>query len=159
MRELLTKLVDWFYFPFIQRYIPRDLFRYAFCGVANIGFEILIYFLCYHFVFDKANWDLGLVVISPHIAALLVSSPIATLTGFWLQKNITFESTSWHSAGQFFRYLMVYGVNLGVNYAGLKLLVDIYGFFPTPSKLGVTLVTVIFSFLMQKYFTFRRPRG
>jgi len=158
MKEFLIRLVDWFYFPFIRKYIPQQMFRYAFCGVANLCFEIVIYAVCYNFIFDKANWDLGFVVISPHIAALLVSSPIATLTGYWLQKNITFKTSPLRGGTQFFRYVMVYLVNLGINYVGLKLLVDVWHIYPTPSKMIVTAIAVIFSYLMQRHFTFWRPR-
>ena len=54
---------------------------------------------------------------------------------------------------------MVYLINLGINYPGVRLLVEVFGFYPTPSKMAITVVTVIFSFLMQKYFTFWRPKG
>ena len=158
MQKFLTRLIDFFYFPFIRRRVPQDVFRYAACGGGNMVFEWILYFICFHFIFDKANWDLGFVVISPHIAALLVSSPLSALTGFWLQKNITFRASPLRDATQFFRYFMVYGINLLVNYAGLKLLVDLCHFWPLPSKMAITVITVIFSYLMQKYFTFWRPK-
>ena len=159
MKKFLTRWINWFYFPFIRKYIPLEMFRYAFCGVGNLGFEIVMYAVCYNFVFDKTNLDLGFKVISPHVAALLLSSPVAALTGYWLQKNITFRTSPLRGRTQFFRYVMVYLINLGINYPGVRLLVEVFGFYPTPSKMAITVVTVIFSFLMQKYFTFWRPKG
>lgn len=158
MKRFLTRLIDALYFPFLRKYLPRDLFRYAACGGGNLVFDWLLYFVCYNYVFDRVNWDLGFVVISPHIAALLVSSPISALTGFWLQKNITFQASPLRSSTQLFRYILVYGVNLVINYAGLKLLVEVCHFWATPSKMAITVVTVIFSYLMQKHFTFWRPK-
>jgi putative flippase GtrA len=46
-------------------------------------------------------------------------------------------------------------LNLLVNYLGLKLCVDILSFYPTPSKMLITLVTVAISFFGQKYFSFK----
>lgn len=158
MKRFLTRLIDALYFPFLRKYLPPDLFRYAACGGGNLVFDWLLYFVCYNYVFDRVNWDLGFVVISPHIAALLVSSPISALTGFWLQKNITFQASPLRSSTQLFRYILVYGVNLVINYAGLKLLVEVCHFWATPSKMAITVVTVIFSYLMQKHFTFWRPK-
>jgi len=158
MKKRIIQIIDWFYFPFLRKYIPKELFRYAFCGAANLLFDWILYFVCYHYIFDKVNWDIGIFVFSPHIASKLVSSPIATLTGFWLQKNITFQASPLRNMTQFFRYLMVYGVNLLINIVLIKLLVEQFGFWATPANMAVTLVTVAFSFLMQKYFTFWRPR-
>lgn len=159
MKKFLTKLIDRFYFPFIRKYIPIDLFRYAACGGANmVVFDWALYAVLYNFVFDRVNWDLGFVVISPHIAALLVSSPIYALTGFWLNKNIAFKESPLRESTQFFRYVMVYAVNLVISYAGLKLFVEVFHIYPTPSKILISLITIAFSFVMQKYFTFWRPK-
>ena len=155
MKEWISRVIDRLYTPF-RRLIPAEIFRYGVCGGGNMLFDILLYYLCLHFLFGEANWELGFLTISPHIAALLVGSPVSTLTGFWLQKNIAFRAKTIGSAGQFFRYVLVYGANLFINYAGLKLLVDLCGLWATPSKITITVITVIFSFLMQKYFTFRK---
>ncbi len=155
MKRLISRTIEVLYTPF-RRLVPAQVFRYGVCGGANLLFDWGLYYLCFHFLFGEADWDLGFVVISPHIAALLISSPVSTLTGFWLQKNITFRAPALGSGGQLFRYLLVYGANLGMNYAGLKLLVDACGFWATPSKIAVTLLTVVFSYVMQKYFTFKK---
>ncbi len=155
MKRVISRLIEGLYVPF-RKLVPAEVFRYAACGGGNMVFDWLLYFLCFHFLFGETNWDLGFVVISPHIAALLTSSPVSTLTGFWLQKHITFRVPAPGSGGQFFRYLLVYAANLGINYAGLKLLVDACGLWATPSKITITVITVIFSYVMQKYFTFRK---
>jgi putative flippase GtrA len=156
MKRALTQLIDRLYLPFVRPCVPREMFRYAVCGGANMVFDWLLFFVCYHFLFEKMDWHLGFVVISPYVAALLVSSPISTLTGFWLQKNITFRASPLRSTTQLVRYVLVYFANLLIKYAGLKLLVGACGFWPLPSNMALTILTVIFSFLMQKYFTFRR---
>ncbi len=158
MKESISKAIEWLYFPFLRKFIPRELFRYGVCGTGNLLFDWLLYFVCYNYVFDKINWDIGIFVFSPHIASKLVSSPIALLSGFWLQKNITFRSSSLRNGTQLFRYLLVYLVNLLINIAGIKLLVEQCGVWATPSNMLMTVLTIIFSFLMQKYFTFRTKK-
>jgi putative flippase GtrA len=68
---------------------------------------------------------------------------------------VTFTQSSLRGYKQLSRYILIVAVNLLVNYAGLKLLVDVCGIYPTPSKIIITLVTVMISFFGQKYFSFR----
>lgn len=125
----------------------------------------VLYFLTYNFVvghdlvyinlqiFKFSNFQ---ICLTPHIASLCIVFPITLLTGFWLNKYVTFTQSSLHGARQLGRYIMIVGVNLAVNYFGLKLLVEHFAWYPTPSKICITLLTVVISFLGQKYFTFRR---
>lgn len=98
---------------------------------------------------------LGFVTLSSHIAALALSFPISFITGFLLQKYVTFTSSALRGKTQIVRYGLVVIFNLSLNYFGLKLLVDIAGLFPTPSKMGITILAVIISYLSQKKFTFK----
>ena len=41
-------------------------------------------------------------------------------------------------------------------YLGLKLCVEVWGWYPTPSKIVITLLTVLISFFGQKYYSFRK---
>ena len=41
-----------------------------------MGFDIVLYFLLYNFVLQKQNLDLSFVVISPEIAAFLITFPV-----------------------------------------------------------------------------------
>ena len=93
--------------------------------------------------------------ITPHIATLCIVFPITLLTGFWLQKYVTFTQSNLHGARQLVRYILVVLINLAVNYYGLKLCVETLGWYPTPSKMVITIVTVIISYFCQKYFTFK----
>ena len=120
----------------------------------------VLYFLTYNFVighelvyFTLSGYSLCL---TPHIASLCIVFPITLLTGFWLNKHVTFTQSSLHTARQLTRYIMIVAVNLAVNYFGLKILVETVGWYPTPSKIIITLLTVAISFFGQKYFTFKR---
>jgi putative flippase GtrA len=53
------------------------------------------------------------------------------------------------------RYFLVVCFNLAVNYTGLKIFVEYVHFYPTPSKILVTVICTAISYLSQKHFTFR----
>lgn len=163
LSQLITKIIDFFYRPF-RRYIPEQIFRYAACGGGNMLLDWVLYFLIYNFVIGhdlvyiplcRPLLGVSQLCITPHIMALCIVFPITLLTGFWLNKYVTFTQSSLHGARQLGRYTLIVFVNLAINYFGLKLLVDGAGFYPTPSKMIITVVTVIVSFFGQKYFSFR----
>ncbi len=135
--------------------MPRQTFNYAACGGANTVFDILLYFLSYHFIFHKEILDLGFVAISPHIAAFVFVFPITFSSGFVLSKYITFTDSNLRGRVQLFRYgITVFG-SIVLNYLLLKLFVEFMGIYPTISKILTTIIVVGYSYVCQKYFTFR----
>lgn len=154
MAATITKFIDAFYFLF-RRFLPLDTYRYAVCGGSNLVFDICLYFVFYHFVFAKQNVDLFFVVFSPHIASLFVVFPITFTTGFLLNRYITFPTSNLPWNVQFFRYFVVGMGALLLSYASMKLLVDFFGFYPTPSRLLTVVITVVYSYLSQKKFSFK----
>ena len=160
LATLITKIIDFFYRPF-RNLIPEQVFRYAACGGGNMVLDWILYFLIYNFAighdlvyiqFSTLNSQLCL---TPHIATLCIVFPITLFTGFWLQKYVTFTTSTLHGARQFIRYITIVAVNLAVNYFGLKLCVEVWGWYPTPSKMAITLLTVVISYIGQKYYSFR----
>jgi putative flippase GtrA len=157
-RLMIIRIVDFFYFPFL-RFIPREIFRYGATGGANTAFDILLYFIFYNFVLNRQILDLGIVAISPHIAAFLLVFPITFCTGFILAKYVTFTASELRGRIQLFRYgLTVLGAIL-LNYVFLKFFVEHAGLYPTLSKALTTIIVVAFSYLMQRYFSFKTGRA
>ena len=160
LAQIITQIIDFFYRPF-AKWMSEQLFRYAACGGGNLVLDWVLYFLIYNFVIghEILNYQLSTVnyqlSITPHIATLCIVFPITLLTGFWLQKYVTFTASRLNSYRQLGRYMLIVAVNLAMNYFGLKLCVEIIGWYPTPSKMIITLITVAFSSFGQKYFTFR----
>lgn len=154
MKNSIIKFIDAFYFLF-RRFLPLKTYRYAACGGGNLVFDTLLYFIFYNFIFAKQNVDLVLVVLSPHIASLFVVFPITFVTGFLLQKFITFESSNLPWKVQFFRYFLVGMGALLLNYICLKIFVDGLGFYPTPSKVLTAFIVVAYSYLLQNKFSFK----
>lgn len=147
-------VVDFFYPPF-RKHASPELFRYGVTGAANLVFDWTLYFCFLHFVLEKDMLHLGLLTLSPHIAALALTFPISFMTGFLLQKYVTFTSSARRGKTQLMRYGLVVAVNLALNYLGLKLLVDMFGWWSTPSKMVITLFATLVSYVSQKKFTFK----
>ena len=87
LADSLIRIIDKFYVRPLTRIVSRRMFRYAVCGGANMVLDLMWYFLIYHFVVAERYIDLGVVVVSPHVAALVVVFPITFFTGFWLNRN------------------------------------------------------------------------
>jgi putative flippase GtrA len=165
MESTLTKIgnsiravIDFFYPPF-KKYMTMQFFRYGFTGALNLLFDWSLYFLIYNYVLRHEMLNLGIVTLSSHIATLAIKIPVVLLSGFLLQKFVTFSHSEVRGRIQLFRYATVFIINIGINYLGLKLLVDNFGFWPTPSNMIVSVVTIFISYFSQKHYTFKSPAG
>lgn len=160
LAQIITKIIDFFYPPF-RKILSPQLFRYAACGGGNMVLDWVLYFLIYNFVIghDLVYYQLPIThyqfCLTPHIATLCIVFPITLLTGFWLQKYVTFTASQLNGWRQFIRYITIVALNLAINYFGLKLCVETFGWYPTPSKMLITVITVAISYFGQKYYSFR----
>lgn len=150
----MLKVIDSGYFLF-KWFLPLKTYRYGVCGAGNLMLDTILYFICFHFVFQKENFDLNLVVISPHIASLFVVFPITFIVGFSLNRYIVFTGSEFKLQTQLFRYILSGLTSLILSYLCMKLLVDTLSIYPTPSKVITSGITVIASYLMQNHFTFK----
>ncbi|MDT8308777.1 MAG: GtrA family protein [Bacteroidales bacterium] len=140
--------------PFI-RIIPDETFRYGVTGGLNTVLDIFLYFITYNFIIKKEVVDLGIVAFTPHIAAFLIVFPVTFFTGFLLAKYVTFTASILRGRKQLFRYALTVTGAIVLNYLLLKLFVEVFGIYPTPSKAIITIIVVIYSYMMQRYFSFR----
>lgn len=154
MQKTLILIIDSFYFLF-KRFLPLKTYRYAVCGGSNLMFDMVLYFLCYNFVLQKQNVDLFFVVLSPHIASLFFVFPVTFITGFALNKYVTFQESNIPGRVQLFRYLLVGLSGFVISYFCMKLLVDVLGLYPTPSRFVTIIVAVIYSYILQNKFSFK----
>lgn len=151
----ITALLDFFYPP-VQKFLPRQVYDYLACGGMNTLQDWILYFIIYNFVVRKQIIDLGFIAFTPHIASLLVVTPFTLGFGFMLSKYITFRGSEVDTRRQALRYALIYVINFFLTYFSLKLLVEVCGIYPTPSKMITTLLTTLISFTMQKYYSFRK---
>ncbi len=118
-------------------------------------FDIFLYFVTYNFILEKQVVDLGIIAISPHIAAFVFVFPVTFTTGFLLSKYITFTESNLLGRIQLLRYVITVFGSIVLNYFLLKLFVESLNWYPTVSKIVTTAVVVVYSYVCQKYFTFR----
>lgn len=157
LRDLINLVIDLFYIPF-KRMVSIETFRYASTGGFNTLLDITLYFLCYNFVLQKQVLDLQIVSISPHIAAFLIVFPVTFFSGFLLAKYITFTNSDIRGRIQLMRYLLSVSGSIFLNYFFIKLLVEFGGLWPTLSKIITTVIVVIYSYFVQKLYTFKTAR-
>ncbi len=153
-KNLIISFIDLFYPPF-RKLLPLQTFRYVACGGANTLLDIGLYYVSYHYILKEKILDLGFTAISPHIAAFFIAFCVSFPTGFWLMRSIVFTGSTLRGRVQLFRYLLLVGVCILLNYVFLKLFVEQWGIYPTPSKMLTTVIVVLFSYLTQKHFTFK----
>jgi len=152
--NLISNFIDFFYPPF-RRYMTLEFFRYGFTGAANVVFSQVLFFVVYTFVLHQQMLPLGFFTLSSHIAALTITFPFANFFGFLLQKYVTFTESELRGRVQLYRYFIIVFVNLGVNAVLLKLFVEVFHFWTTPSNLLATFFCVLISYFSQKKFTFK----
>ncbi|MDR1653287.1 MAG: GtrA family protein [Prevotellaceae bacterium] len=151
----IRQIIDLFYPPF-RRVVSINFFRYGVSGGINLIFDWVLFFLIFNFVLRKQMLHLGVVTLSSHIATLAIKFPVTLLSGFLLQKYVTFSnSVATKGRIQLLRYLFVVMLNLLVNYLGLKFFVEIVRLFPSIANMAVSVITVIVSYVGQKKFAFR----
>ena len=150
----ISMLIDFFYPPF-HKSMTIQFFRYGFTGAANVGFSLLMYFLVYNFVLRKQVLPLGFFTFSSHIGSLLIIFPFSNFIGFLLQKYVTFTESDLRGHVQLYRYFIIVIVNLGINALVLKILVDGFGFWVTPSQVIATFFCILISYFSQKKYTFK----
>jgi len=138
--------------------MPLSTFRYAACGGGNMLLDIFIYYISYNFILQKQILDLGFIAFKPHIAALWIAFIVSFPVGFLLSKYVVFSKSELRGRVQLFRYLLIVGVNLVLNYAFLKVMVEYMNFYPTIARIFITCFIVTFSFLSQKHFTFKERK-
>ncbi len=154
IRLIIIQFIDYFYSPF-RKLIPLETFRYAATGGFNTILDIFLYFICYNFIVDKQVVNLQIVSISPHIAAFFIVFPVTFFTGFLLAKYITFTNSEIRGRTQLIRYMISVSGSIFLNYIFLKILVEFGGLWPTLAKLITTGIVVVYSYFIQKFYTFK----
>ncbi len=152
--RLISLIIDFFY-PLFRKFMTLQFFRYGVTGAANVLFSLVVYYIVYNFVLHKQLLPLGFFTFSAHIGSLIIAFPISTFTGFLLQKYVTFTESDLRGHVQLYRYFIVVLVNLVINVVFLKLLVDGFHFWSTPSQAVATFFCILFSYFSQKKFTFK----
>jgi len=162
MRNFLTKtgsfirkIIDFFYPPF-RKFCPKEMFFYGITGAINLVFDWVIFFLIFNFILNQQMLNLGFVTLSSYIATFVFKFPVTLISGFFLQKYVTF-SNSIDTKGrvQLLRYFEIVILNIIVYYFGLKFFVETVHLFPSIANVVVSIITSAVGYVGQKFFTFK----
>jgi putative flippase GtrA len=153
-RDLLLPIIDFFYPPF-RKLMGLQTFRYAASGGGNTVLGLLVFYISFKFIFKEKPFDLGFYAFEAHSAALFVSFCVSFCAGFFLMKYVVFSDSNMKGRVQLFRYFMLYLFNLGLNYVLLRLFVETLKVYPTFAQLITTAIIILFSYIVQRNFTFK----
>ena len=155
LKKTILQLVDYFYPPF-TKIMPLQTFRYAACGGGTTLLGIFLYFIAFHFIYTQPVVDLKFVALSNYIAAEYLFAIWFTFPiGFYLSRYVVFTESVLRKRVQLFRYFLVVAGTVILNYLLLKLFIEIFGWYPTLSKMFAAIFVIMFSYLSNRYFSFR----
>ncbi|HEX7757272.1 MAG TPA: GtrA family protein [Niabella sp.] len=155
VRDFVLPVIDFFYPPF-KRVMPLQTFRYAVSGAGNTFLGLLAYYVTYKFILEGRDFHFGFYAFKSHIAALAVSFLVSFAVGFFLMKYVVFDDSKIRGRVQLFRYLLVCVFNLTLNYVLLKIAVESWHIYPVFAQIGTTVIVVLFSYLAQRHFSFKK---
>ncbi len=155
VRDFLLPIIDFFFPPF-KKFMPLQTFRYAVSGAGNTLLGLMSYYITYKFMLKGADFHFGFYAFKSHIAALFVSFWISFIIGFFLMKYVVFNDSNIKGRVQMFRYFMVSVFNLVLNYILLKITVEEWHIYPVFAQIGTTAFIIVFSYLAQRHFTFKK---
>ncbi len=155
LRDTFVRCIDFFY-PVFKKIMPLQVYHFLVCGTLNTLNDWFMYYILYHYVVKESLVDLGFIAISPHIAALILVTPITLTVGFLFSKYVTFQGATISTSRQFVRYIIMLSFNFVLSYLSMKMLCDVLGFWATPSKMLTTALTTVVGFFVQKNYSFKR---
>jgi putative flippase GtrA len=154
IRRTIFAALDIFY-PLFRKLMPLQTYHYAACGGSNTLLSLFIYFFSYNFILNKHILHLGFIAFKPHIAALFIAFIITFPIGFYLSMFVVFQGSDLKRRVQLFRYFLVVLGSMTINYICLKIFVEVFGWYPTPSQLLTTVIVICFSYFSQRHFSFK----
>lgn len=160
VRKAIFAVLDIFY-PLFRRFMPLQTYHYAACGGGNTLFNIFLYHLCYNYVVDKQVLDLGFIAFKPHVASFIMAFCVTFPIGFYLSMYVVFQGSYLRRRIQLVRYFLVAMACVGLNYVLLKFFIETLGWHkhPTLSLMATAVIVVLFSYLSQRFFSFRSAKS
>lgn len=158
IRDFIFGVIDVFYPPF-QKFLPLKTFRYAACGGSVALLNLIVFFLSNQWLFpNEIVWEFSGFELHSYIAAFITALCISFPIGFILNRYVVFRTSTIKGRHQLFRYGIMTGVNIMLNYLLLHLFVQIFKLWPTPSQAMITVILAVLSYFAQNYFSFQEKK-
>lgn len=120
--------------------------------------DVLLFTLLYNIVFEKAPVYIGNYAISPAMAALWTPFPLMFIMSFLLSRFVVFHNTQLKKRVSLFRYAVLVAFSFVLNTALLRFFVVTCKWDAIVSKILCIFLIALFSYLTQKYYTFKHPK-
>ena len=155
VQKFIISILDIFY-PLFKPFFNKQTYYYLACGGGNTVFALVLYYIFYNNLLHQEDLNLYIVTFKAHMASLFLTTAITFPIGFYLTKFIVWSDSNLETKKQFFRHFafLIFGTVL--NYFLLKLFVEILEWWAMPSQILTTVIIVIFSYLTQKYISFKK---
>ncbi|MFM2387050.1 MAG: hypothetical protein RL660_1807 [Bacteroidota bacterium] len=154
MRKRITAFIDFFHLPLFQ-FIPQETFRYLFCGVSTLVVDWVVYSFSLHFIFFKEAIDTPYGIISASNAAKTLAIIAGFIWGFGMNKYIVFTNSPLRGRQQLWRYALIVGTCVILNYIIINMLLRIMPNSFTLSNILTSLFVAVYSYIVQRSFTFK----
>jgi putative flippase GtrA len=154
IRHIILGIIDFFHRPF-SRWIDEQTFRYLASGSSGAALNILVYWVSYNFILRKQDIHLPFMTMRATIGAAVIAFVISTPYGFLMSRHIVFSESNLKTRVQVFRYLMTVAACAVLTYLFLPFFNEVCGIYPTPSSILTTAVVAVFSYVSQRFFTFK----
>ena len=154
--NLIRLILDLFY-PVFRRFIQKKTYYYAACGGSNLLLSWVLFFIFYQYVFQKKHFFVEFIqyTISAYTLTSICCSVITFFIGFLLMKYVVFTASELNGRIQLFRYAISSLISSVLAWVLLKFFIEIMEFYPSVSNVLASCVVVVFSYLMQRKFTFK----
>lgn len=152
--DFVKQFIGFFHTPF-RKLLTFEQFAYLSCGGFMAVFDVFTFYVCYNFVLCGKSIHVAGWTFTPHVASIWLPFPLVFSMSFLLSRFVVFSETNLRKRTSLFRYSLLVLICIFLNYGLIRLFVEVCHIHPTVSKVACTIIVAGFSYVMQKYFTFK----
>lgn len=140
---------------YLQQIVNSKVIRFFLsAGIATMV-DVMIYFSVINYLFHYQRVNVGFYSASAHNFSLCISYSCGVLINFLLNKYAVFSESTIAGRKQFRRFALIAFLGFFANYGLLRLFVEVFDFYPTPSRIASALSLGVASYYVHKLFTFK----
>ncbi len=140
---------------FLSKTLQSKAVKFLFSAGTATLVDVTLYFLIINYFFNHQRVKIYSFSASAHNFTLVISYSCGVLINFLLTKYAVFSESNLASRKQFFRFSLIAFIGFFANYGLLRLMVEIFDFYPTISRILSALTLGLASFYIHKLFTFK----
>lgn len=141
----------------IKKYINKETILYVVFGLLTTCVNFAVFHLCNRLLGDDV-----FLKDKNYLFTNVVAWVAAVLFAFFVNKMFVFESKSWQIKtvfSEFVKFIAARIVSLGIDEAGMFLLVSLLGVKEMISKLTVQIFVVVINYFFSKFIIFKKEQN